>query len=476
MPSLFTAEVRSFRVKSDDSTVEYEIRVIYNLTKASWTIRKRYSEFDTLLTTLTETHYLLPDLPQKTLWKKTNPDFLERRRVMLQEFLQILLRRRELATCPEVSAFLCIHKHLPEVLLFLPAQLHITNVGLVVHDIIVDGSSIYCIGREESTAYRLETYFKNWSSKARDPIGSAFMIKKNQEEIGWTVPFESNPTALCWERSLTVLAVGMEDGRVVCVRVCTELDSAKYEPYAELHLHYQAVIGIALDYRSAYLYSCGVDNRLCVCELNTEALVAEMVLPGPKVSAFAVYENRAFLATEAGQVHVYEISPSSLIYRVSLNSSIASPVQALSVNKNYIAAGHETGAVSLYAHSDRLNPESQLGILQGIPDVKAIALADTELFVGTKSGCISAWDIATQRIIYSWKAHHGGVYGLYWNEAERQLSSGGWDRAVRLWQLSESWQTPEVLEQQAQFLGQVEVAQPVRRSADEEDDLMGWDS
>lgn len=463
-------------MQADASTVEYEIRVTYDLSGTTWTLYKRYSDFDTLLKTLAETQGNLPELPQKTLWKKTNPDFLERRRILLQDFLQVILRRRDLATSPEVSAFLCIHKHLPDILLYLPNLLHSTHVGLVIKGIAADGNSLYCLGREESPAYRFETYLKNWRGKANQPIGSAFMISRDQREVAWKVPFEANPTSLCWEPSLTVLACGMEDGRVICVRVCTELGSTKYEPYCELHLHYQAVVGLALDFRSAFLYSCGKDNRLCICELNTESLIAEMVLPGPQCTAFTVFQGRAFLATEAGQVHVYEVSPSALIFRASLKPGVVSPVKALIVNEQFIALGHEVGVVSLYANSERLNPENQLCILEGTQSVRSLEFSDNELFVGTKTGCIVAWDLASQRLIYSWKAHTGGVYSLQWDRTERHLHSGGWDRTVKFWQLAEHWQNPEVLEQQSQYLGQVEVQQPVRRSADEEDDLMGWDS
>jgi WD40 repeat protein len=473
MTSLFSAAVPRYHLKS---AVEFDIQVTYNVTGTTWTLQKRFSEFDSLLKTLAETHHLLPDLPQKTLWKKSDPDFLERRRILLQEFMQVLLKRRELATSPEVSAFLSIHKNLPEVLLYLPNLTHTAPIGLVVRSVTADGNNLYCLGREESPVSRFETYFKNWRSKQTDPIGSAFLLKQDSHDVAWKLPFLTYPTALCWEPALTVLACGLDDGRVVCVRVCTELDHAKYEPYCELHPHYQAVVGLALDYTRAYLYSCGQDNRLCICELNSESLVAEMQLPGPTISAFAVFQGRAFLATEVGQVHVYDISPSTLVYRATLNPSVGSPVKAIVVCELFIATGHDTGAVSLYANTARFNPDAPVRMLQGSPKAKALVLAGNELFVGTKSGCITAWDLQLNRMVYSWKAHIGGVYGLSWDSSARILHSGGWDRTLKTWQLAEFWQSPEVLSQQTQFLAGAEVQSPVRRSAYEDDDLMGWDS
>ncbi|MBX5450222.1 serine/threonine-protein kinase [Thermogemmatispora sp.] len=61
------------------------------------------------------------------------------------------------------------------------------------------------------------------------------------------------------------------------------------------------------------------------------------------------------------------------------------------------------------------------------PDGKYLAAAGEERVV-------LVWEVATRRIICTYRGHHGSIAALAWSPDSRQLASGGEDRTVHVWE------------------------------------------
>jgi WD40 repeat protein len=53
---------------------------------------------------------------------------------------------------------------------------------------------------------------------------------------------------------------------------------------------------------------------------------------------------------------------------------------------------------------------------------------------GHFSGQVGLWDLRTRRLILSWRAHLGLVYGLAFSPDGTRLASGGNDQVIALWE------------------------------------------
>ncbi|EME79775.1 uncharacterized protein MYCFIDRAFT_204936 [Pseudocercospora fijiensis CIRAD86] len=83
---------------------------VQTLKGGTLSIRKRYSEFDRLRSTLVKAfphaEAMLPELPRKSVVSRFRPSFLEQRRNGLEHFLNCILLNPELASSPVLKDFI----------------------------------------------------------------------------------------------------------------------------------------------------------------------------------------------------------------------------------------------------------------------------------------------------------------------------------------------------------------------------------
>ncbi len=82
----------------------YKIEV--KLGTRSWTLWKRYSEFDTLDADLRSKYPQLPKLPGKTFFKLSETKDIVKRRDELHSYLQMLVNRQDMRTNAHFRDFL----------------------------------------------------------------------------------------------------------------------------------------------------------------------------------------------------------------------------------------------------------------------------------------------------------------------------------------------------------------------------------
>lgn len=72
---------------------------------------KRYSDFDTFDKSINSIYSNLPKLPTKTLFKISDKNQIEDRRVLLNKYLKELINRKDLRTCQSFRKFIEIESN-----------------------------------------------------------------------------------------------------------------------------------------------------------------------------------------------------------------------------------------------------------------------------------------------------------------------------------------------------------------------------
>ena len=73
----------------DKNIVFYTIKLIKLRTNEKLVLEKRFSEFDKLNQTLAKIFPSLPPMPSKTIFKVTEPEILEQRRKLLDNYIKV---------------------------------------------------------------------------------------------------------------------------------------------------------------------------------------------------------------------------------------------------------------------------------------------------------------------------------------------------------------------------------------------------
>ena len=115
--SILGIEVPSYSEKAVGSKLVtfYLVEVTSRITKNSWTIDKRYSEFKKLHDAMIKIFPRLPSIPGTTIFKVTSPEALKSRQTALQAFLRSCVQRRDILQNKLFKEFLELEKNAPEI-------------------------------------------------------------------------------------------------------------------------------------------------------------------------------------------------------------------------------------------------------------------------------------------------------------------------------------------------------------------------
>jgi len=93
----------------------YQVEITSRITKNSWKIDKRYSEFKKLHDAMLKIYPRLPKIPGTTLFKVTSPEALKSRQKALEAFLRSCVQRRDILQNKLFKEFLELEKNAPEI-------------------------------------------------------------------------------------------------------------------------------------------------------------------------------------------------------------------------------------------------------------------------------------------------------------------------------------------------------------------------
>lgn len=486
----FTIEIdRFYEVKSPKAVVFYTIRVNYLPSALSWTIDKRYSNFDDLHSELASKFISIPTLPGKTFWRRTSNEFLEERKQQLDEFLKYIISRPEILASEELRAFLRINDYIPAVDIRKPEKMIDFPMESRIISTILSGSYLLVASSDLDWLSSMDFLLLNRKSKSSSsvPMSSVtlYRIKLDQSSIEevWRIPISSRITAMVWSEELTILCVGCADGSILSYRISTELEWREYSEFCTLQLHTEAILDLMVNYRNSIMYSCSADSSLSIIRLNTMNVFKTLELPSNNpVGMDASWENeRLFLAMTEGNILIFDISSEQPVLKfmfVTPNPPIISVTFDSQQKKIFIA--HNTGAIDVYGKAPgNCELYRTLNILMmGKEDISCMKYIPSkkEIAVGYKSGNICFFNSITGVAIYVWKAHDEGVLSIQYFEENSMLMSTGGDKRISLWNLPQYWRDPEDVNREVANLEtalESEHMQKIKRNI-KKDDLKGW--
>ena len=491
--SIIGIEVPSYSEKKigSKSVTFYLVEVTSRITKNSWKIDKRYSEFKKLHDNMIKIFPRLPSIPGTTLFKVTSPEALKSRQIALQTFLRSCVQRRDILQNKLFKEFLELEKNAPEIVGndveliydYKKLPLGCRNFKVIPHKkiMVVCCSQMNILSRSNVILSNIS--FTKKSDDDKVPMGALFIYQcePSKEEIYaihkiWARPFPIQTGTLYWEDETEILGVGNDDGKIY------------------LSYHTDRVMGLAVDSKNNYMYSCSTDKTFYATELSKSKIniLVNISNAGYTNLEYDKEGKRIFLTNEIGELSIYSLMtfPPSLVR--NLQTSSLSSIRAFHIDKKngYIFTGNVGGKICIM----NLPPKNKEQLMSeisnfGVGEMKIRVCTSNpdnlEIMTGDESGRVVIWSLKIGKPIYLWQAHDGAITQIQYQPEERLLWTGGKDLRIKLWKLPEKWVSEEVdlfdKEEKYAVTAKMSEEKIEKQKVDEDgqlfsddDDLNGW--
>ena len=484
----------------------YQVEITSRITKNSWKIDKRYSEFKKLHDAMLKIYPRLPKIPGTTLFKVTSPEALKSRQKALEAFLRSCVQRRDILQNKLFKEFLELEKNAPEIVGndvdlyydYKKLPLGCRNFKVIPHRkiMVVCCSNMNILSRSNVMLSNISFSKKNDDDKV--PMGALFIYQcePSKEEVYaihkiWAKPFPIQTGTLYWEDQNQILSVGNDDGKIYVFRPKPNCYYDEMEQIAEYNVHTDRVMGIGIDVKTNFLYSCSTDKTFWVSDLlrskNSQMINSTEV--GYTNLELDQENRRIFLTTEHGEIYVYSIVSYPPILVRNMQTSSLSSIRAFHIDKTngYIFTGNVGGKICIMnlppVNKEKLMSEiSNFGVGEMKIRVCVTNPANRELMTGDESGRVVIWSLKIGKPIYLWHAHDMAITQMQYEKDNRQLWTGGKDLRIKLWILPEKWVSEEVdlFDKEEKYniadesIEKKEKKEGEEEDEEDEDDVTGW--
>ena len=468
--SILGIEVPSYSEKAVGSKLVtfYLVEVTSRITKNSWTIDKRYSEFKKLHDAMIKIFPRLPTIPGTTIFKVTSPEALKSRQTALQAFLRSCVQRRDILQNKLFKEFLELEKNAPEIVGndveliydYKKLPLGCRNFKVIPHKgiMVVCCSQMNILSRSNIMISNFSFTKKNDNDKV--PMGALFIYQcePSKEEIYaihkiWARPFPFQTGTLYWEDESEIVGVGNDDGKIYLFKPQPNTHYVEMNQIFQFSYHTDRVMGLAIDSKTNKMYSCSTDKTFYVTELSNpnKNILVNISSAGYTNLEYDQEGNRIFLTNEIGELSIYSLMvfPPTLVR--NLQTSSLSSIRAFHIDRKngYVFTGNVGGKICIMnlppKNKEQLMSEiSNFGVGEMKIRVCTSNPANLEIMTGDESGRIVIWSLKIGKPIYLWQAHDGAITQIQYQNEERLLWTGGKDLRIKLWKLPEKWVSEEV--------------------------------
>ena len=459
----------------------YKIQIYDNLTKESWTLDKRYSEIDFLHKTISKLYPNIPPMPGKTLFKIKNKDQLDKRKSQLETFLRECINRKDIESNESFKAFLEIDKHSPDLVYNAPTIIYENNeLPLGVRDFVFfeEYSILFIVCCDMNITSRVDAYITNtnlpWEKKTNEHIsvGAVFAFKVIENKRGntymfeklWAKSFPEQTGTVYFNKKGLYLGVGLDSG----------------------------VMGLALDEKNQYIYSCGSDKKFMLNDISNYSKPLEIAQSTHGFTAL-IFDNeneRLFLTDEGGVLRIFLTNtyPPTLVNSIQTHTTNCIRALDIDYKKQYIFTGTNKGDISIL---DLGNPGKEklvkeISYFGGNLEIRILRYNRDkhELYSGDQKGKITVWSLKTGQSIYAWQAHSGAITQMRYDNKSKRLLSMAKDKKIIYWQIPDSWVSDTVKKFEENSIREINANRAAERMKkynkeneddSDEDSLDGWD-
>ena len=449
----------------------YQVEVKSHITKNTWVIDKRYSEFYSIHEKLKKLFPRLPTIPGKTFGKLKSEEGLTKRKELLEAFLRECIKRRDILQNSEFQQFLELEANAPEVVGNTVTLVYdYTKCPLGVRDfIVVPHREIMCVCCSEMNIIsRTNANLTNFAlgnkhnNNIAIPMGAAFIYqcKPHPKEIYkihkiWAKPLNVQTGAIHWEDVNEIFSIGLDDGRVLAYKGVPNTHYLQMNQICELTFHTDRIMGLAIDPDTLNIYTCSTDRTFYVTSLaksTVENILINMDMVGYTNLKMDTKNKRIFLTNEDGELKVYsyKTSPPSLLRNLQTSSTSSIRAFHIDFRNNYIFTGNVDGKICIMnlpgeGKEHLISEISNFGVGEQKIRVCTNDPINYQLITGDENGRVTIWNLKTGKPIYLWEAHPKSAITQIWYQPEEHiLWTGGKDLKIRIWKLPDKFLSAEV--------------------------------
>lgn len=489
----------------DKAIILYVINVLKKGDEKTYSVEKRYSEFDELNDQLSKIFKDLPKFPPKTyFFKLKEPNELETRRKNLEVFLKGIVARPELVNSEPLIRFLQLQRITPD-LLVSPPQLLGQLKGFIhgVRDYIYiwEKDILFILLSDMNVASRIDSYLTNMKLPWEKPdpkapiisvgaLGCYTKVKDWKFKKLWKKLFSAQAICLYWDEITNLLGIGLDDGTIMCLKVPTELGYKTNEEVFTAKVHAERIMQIHIDPAKEYIYSISHDKYLKTFHLVKREVVYQLLLGEARLNNFVVdtVGKRGFVANNDGFIFIidFNFNDPRLIETVRTNGQCCIRSLIFDSTKNYLfAGGFDDGEIAMFdtGKPGKEKYSKQTASFKSRPKIRSIqwSSSKSELYAGSEDGCITFWNATLMTPIYVLQAHEKDITKMQWNESSSILITSSKDRTLKFWQIPSEWKAKalQIIEQDS--LSQKKLESQVKKTTEEkvgdeeeDDDLANW--
>jgi len=464
---------------SSGQHVAYTLRVTFD--RNAWTLNKRFSEVAALHESLRRYLQSLPELPAKSAVRQFSPEYLEARKVALNEYLQELCKRRDVLNCPESQQFFGLPAHLQafrqphESEPTQVAEVQEANFGISAFTYDAAQGLLLLGATDKSWASRMDTKITNiklpWEPSAPNlPSSQMSLWKQSPADLRYNLLFTCRYTAsisscalLSTGRDTGLCLCGLSDGTVGCHDISGPGTGSATGSTLPLLRHTAAVSALAVDDAEQWVISASKDSAIKVFETKRRLIQCEVQAGAPAtVMYYCQTQKRLFSGLQTGRVIVWDTSILPIQQLATIPDGAGDPVMSTKV----LAFDYDAASSTLFtAASSALTlwavRSSNLGLwgrktgqILGVstkPTAVAWASSSRELLVGFSSGALVIFDVDSSASSFAIQAHRDEVTCMRWLDAPRRLLTASADKTLKIWDFPSLRRTP--LEEQVGFTG-----------------------
>jgi WD40 repeat protein len=517
LTSILSISISSFNEKYvDGKTVTfYQLQLTSNITKTSWTLEKRYSDFKNLHTSLKALIPNVPSIPSTTFFRVSSIDALTKRRIELEKFIQECVFRKEILMNQLTKDFLEIEKNAPELIgnevikkyEYTRCPLGVRGFILLPHReiFLLCCSDMNIMSRADSMISNISMPWDK-SNDTKVPLGAAFVYqckpdpKKKEDYIIhkiWVRSYPIQTGVISWDDIDEMYCVGNDDGAIYLYKHKEGSKYTDFDSVAELRYHRNRVMGVAYDSKTKCLYSCSTDRTFYVCDLSSSQNAYSLVCSSDAGYTNLEYDqknNRVFLTDEYGVLSCFITTSYPPMQVLNLYTTSNNSIRAFHVDyiNKYIFTGSVNGMICIMNLGDPGKEKfiSQISSFQ-ITNMKIRVCKYNKnghvLMTGDEVGRVTIWSLKTGKPIYMWEAHpKSAITTLFFEQKENLLWTGGKDKCIRVWKLPEKFESSEVSNFQSEGIQQIteslaimKIEKASKKNGEDydssDDDLNGWD-
>lgn len=199
--------------------------------------------------------------------------------------------------------------------------------------------------------------------------------------------------------------------------------------------HGSWVTSVVFNPKTATLASGGLDDKICLWNLQTGVMLYSLVGHPRGVNGVVMSPKGQVLVScgDDNTIKLWDLNAGTLLYTLSGHSRDVNAV-ALGPNGLLLASGGEDRSVRLWK-TDKGTPLATMAGSAGI--IKSVAISPDERWVvsGGLDNKVQVWSVGQGTLLKSLSGHFNSVNGVAISKTGKLVASASKDRTVRLWRL-----------------------------------------